>query len=164
MAPPPPPVAIETARAKTPPLPVQPAPAAAPERTGPISLTATALDSCILRVQVDSNARSARRYRFTRRGETRSWTADESFRVLAQPAANVELRLNGRLVPVPADGRTVVLDRSMLEPEGRTSTAPARTPTAPARRPRSTTRAAKPSAEPPATASSLQPQHAAGPP
>jgi hypothetical protein len=155
--PPPPPAPVDTQRA------AKPAPAAVPADTGPLALTATALDSCVLRVQVDADARNARRYQFTRRGETRSWNAEQSFRIYVEPASNLELRLNGRLVPVPADGRTVVLDRSTLQPERRSTTAPKRTGAATARRPRSANRAARTNAAPPPP-SAAAPQHAAGPP
>ena len=159
VAPPPaPPAVVETRPA--PKSTVPPAPA----DTGPLALTATALDSCVLRVEVDADTRSTRRYQFTRRGETRSWKAEKSFRIFVEPASNLELRLNGRLVPVPADGRTVVLDRRTLQPEGRTTTAPKRTSAAPTRRSRSANRAARQSAAPPASAAAAAPQHAAGPP
>jgi hypothetical protein len=84
--------------------------------TGPLVLTATALDTCALRLQVDADARRAQRFTFTQRGESRSWTARQSFRVVVSRSNHLELRLNGRLVPVPADGRTVVFDRGALGP------------------------------------------------
>lgn len=82
-------------------------------------LTATALDSCSLRVQVDADARGARRVHFNSRGETRVWSAARSFRVVAHRSRNLELRLNGELVRVPPDGRTLVIDRSILKKPAR---------------------------------------------
>jgi cytoskeletal protein RodZ len=99
-------------------------------------LTATARDSCSLRLQVDADARRAQRYLFTVPGESRSWTARQSFRIVARRGDRLELRLNGRPVPVPADGRTIVLDRSTLQTPPEAAPAPSRNRGSTARRPR----------------------------
>jgi hypothetical protein len=79
--------------------------------------------------------------------------------VLAQRAAHLEVRLNGKLVRVP-EGRTLVLDRATLEPA---AARPARR----ARKPRSSRVAPAPAAatSPAAiTPAELPRHHSSGPP
>jgi hypothetical protein len=127
-------------------------------------LTATALDSCTLRLQVDDDARHAQQYFFARRGESHVWTARRGFRVSARHASNLELRLNGKPIASPADGRALVLDRTLLDGAGSrreaSSPPPARSNSAASRRrARDKSRAAAaPFAHTPS------PEHAAGPP
>jgi cytoskeleton protein RodZ len=125
-------------------------------------LTATALDTCMLRLQVDANARQAQRYTFTRRGESRTWTARRSFRLLAKQSANLELRLNGKLIPVPPDGRTVVLNASTLEAPK--PAAARRGGATPARTTKRTVRPRPAAAAPAPATPAPPPQNAAGPP
>jgi hypothetical protein len=167
VATPPPPVeSSATAAAPAPALVAAANPAGATDDAGLVPtdglvLTVTARDSCSMRLQIDADARHAQRYRFAHVGETRSWSARRSFRVVAQRAAHLEVRLNGKLVRVP-EGRTLVLDRSTLEPA---AARPARRP----RKPRSTRVAPAPA---PATATSpaaltpveLPRHHSSGPP
>jgi hypothetical protein len=96
-------------------MPATPAPK--PARTEPLVLVATARDSCSLRVQVDGDERRVKRHHFAA-GETRSWSADESFRISARGGGRLTLWLNGQPVSVPADGRAIVLDRSLLHDAG----------------------------------------------
>ena len=126
-------------------------------RTG-LVLTVTARDSCALRLQIDADARHAQRYHFAQPGETRSWNARRSFRLLVQRGQWLEVRLNGTLIHVP-EGRTLVLDRSALAPAVR-----------PARRSKKSRPATVAKTPPPAAANATtlaptaMPPHAAGPP
>lgn len=121
-------------------------------------LTVTARDSCALRLQIDADARHAQRYHFAHPGETRSWNARRSFRLLVQRGQWLEVRLNGTLIHVP-EGRTLVLDRSALAPAVR-----------PARRSKKSRPATVAKTPPPAAANATtlaptaMPPHAAGPP
>jgi hypothetical protein len=118
-----------------------------------------ARDSCTLRLQIDTDARHAQKYVFTRAGESRAWTAKASFRVLARNADQLELRLNGRLVPVLANGRTVVLDRRALQGDTVQPVAATRSRRSRRNKVRTTTAAAPTPAPSPTT-----PENAAGPP
>jgi len=130
---------------------------AVPAPTDGLVLTVTARDSCALRLQIDADARHAQRYAFAQPGETHSWSARRSFRLLVQRSEHLDVRLNGKLMRVP-DGRTLVLDRESLSPAAR----PARR----TRRPRAATTTHTP---PPASTSAAPtptglPPHAGGGP
>jgi hypothetical protein len=126
-------------------------------------LTATARDTCTLRLQIDADARHAQRYAFTQIGETRSWSAKQSFRLLARNGAQLELRLNGKPMSVPADGRTVVFDRGTLRGET-PAVAPPKSRKSSRRKSRSAAVTAKPAPAPAPAVPDPTPQNAAGPP
>jgi len=125
-------------------------------------LTVTARDTCTLRLQIDSDARHAQRYAFTQVGETRSWSAKQSFRVVARTGSSLDMWLNGMPVRIPTDGRTIVFDRATLRGDTTPVVAPPKKVRRTSRRksrPAQTTRPAPAPAVPDPV-----PQNAAGPP
>ena len=108
------PPTVPAARATAPVEPVASAPAPV---DGGLMLTATATGPCTVRLVADGPRSRAVPFHFTQSGESRSWSARKSFRLVAKRGENLQLTLNGRPIPTPVDGRAIVVDRSTLEPK-----------------------------------------------
>jgi len=106
--------AVPVARAIAQVEPVASAPAAV---DGGLVLTATAAGPCTVRLVADGPRSRAVPFHFTQSGESRSWSARKSFRLVTKRGENLQLTLNGRPIPTPVDGRAIVVDRSTLEPK-----------------------------------------------
>jgi cytoskeleton protein RodZ len=120
VAPVPPPLTA-TVTAPVSPLPAAPtgrdsAPPVVPD-DGSLVLTVTTSGPCSIRLVTDGSGRKGVLYRFERAGESRSWTARRSFRVVANRGANLALALNGRSIATPPDGRAKLLNSATLDPK-----------------------------------------------